>query len=109
MNDHDDHRCSSRGPDYKEPPQALFSRPPPPSILFMTPPSPENPLNNVLVQQMFAKMKNFAAYAGIKYTFGGLHIFKLCKEKIGACGGNAVQTLTAVNNPCFIHLVDTFT
>ncbi len=46
-------RCSSRRSDYKDPP----SRPPP--LL-------ENPLNNVLVQQMFAKMKNFATYGGIK-------------------------------------------
>ena len=52
----------------KTPPKHCFQDPPP-SILFMTPPPPENPLNNVLVQQMFAKMKNFAAYGGITYTF----------------------------------------
>ncbi len=65
------HRCSSRGSDYKDPPSTVFKTPP--SILFMTPLPLENPLNNVLVQQMFAKMTNFAAYGGIIYPF--LHIF----------------------------------
>ncbi len=88
-------------------PSTVFKTPP--SILFMNPPPPppENPLNNVLVQQMFAKMKNFAA--GIIYTFFRYTFFKLCKEQICACDGNTAQTLTAVNNPCYIHLVDTFT
>ncbi len=47
----------------------------------MTPP-PENPLNNVLVQQMFAKMKNFAAYGGIIYTFFRYTFFTLQGENL---------------------------
>ncbi len=85
----------------------------PPSILFMPTPL-ENPLNNVLVQQMCAKMKKVHyAYGGIKYTvFLSTLLFLSLQGKILRLRwqyGNTADTLTAVNNPCYIHLVDTFT
>ncbi len=81
-------RCSSRGSDYKDPPPStVFKTPPPPSILFMTPPPPENPLNNVLFQQMFAKMKNFAAYGGIIYTFFRYIFLNSARKKFAPAAG----------------------
>ena len=53
------------------------------------------------------------AYGSIKYTvFLSTLLFLSLQGKILRLRwqyGNTADTLTAVNNPCYIHLVDTFT